>query len=486
MKKIISFLFAFVCMVALAGVYFWRVNLAPAETENEPPFAPPEMITLVQQSQADVSRIYVTTGDEVRIFLPGEPGMMGIEWYLADAPDFILDSGRVQDLLRPVFALFTRDLIHEDTVNLDLADFGLNPPRLILSAEHSEGTTTLRLGNVTPDRRGYFLMMDGDPAMYLIPRHTAERMKQTTEDLIDRSLPPFMADFATYIRIAQRNREVLEVGVRTEDLTEQHERLLSMDINPLYALSPESVLAQDIDQGRLDSHIFEDFTAAFRFTEIAALNPADLSPFGLDDPFIDFHFIASDFFDIQLLFGNTFPLDVDGVNVPHIYVKQVGRPHVFKSPLAPVEQLIDINVLQILSLRFIALVPIGDVDYIRVTHTDPTRNLELVINQDPEDDRIIFPTVNGQDVPEAPFRVLYRLLIGLAADVALEPFWPTGNAVFTVEYFKHDGTVTHIDFFDYNEHFMTFSVDGEISRALTNHRNIEIFFTAALGYAAGV
>jgi hypothetical protein len=140
---------------------------------------------------------------------------------------------------------------------------------------------------------------------------------------------------------------------------------------------------------------------------------------------------------------------------------------------APVEHIMDINATQLIT-RFIALTPI--VDVARVTAGD----WEFIINHDPaQNSSAIFPTINGTSVAETPFRVLYRMMIAIGADALLAPTPPPSVAEFSITYFMLDGTQINIDFFVYDENFFTFSLNGEDIWAVTNRRNIEMFFAEA-------
>jgi hypothetical protein len=476
-KKNLSLLFAAVAVAALTILYIWRVNREPEDIPEETPAPVAAPLSLANRAQAEVARIYVTTGEGTLLFLPGDDVFGQFTWYLAEDPDLLLDRAQVQHKLRPAFSLNANDRIHEDTGGLQLADFGLDPPLLTLSAhKYDGGVATLRLGSPTPDQTRYFIMADGDPAIYVIPRLTAERMLLRPEELLDRSLPSVVSEQITYFRLAQRGRDTMEL-VHDPDL-EISETMATLGITPLTVVLPGAIAGREADNFILTRQALEPFDEEFRLGEVAAMYPDDLAPFGLDDPFIDFHFISEQG-ELHLLFGSFFVREVNGASVNHIYVKLADRPHVFMAESAPVTHITDLNMMQFIT-RFVALVPIVEVERVTVTHTLPERNLDIVINHDPaEGSNTIFPTINGYAIPEAPFRVLYRMLIGIGADAYREPFRPEGEPVFTVIYHMLDGTETVIGFFYFDENFFSFSVDGDYAWAVTNRRSVDVFFNEA-------
>ncbi|MCL2202971.1 MAG: DUF4340 domain-containing protein [Defluviitaleaceae bacterium] len=469
-RRRISLVVLVLVIGALGAVYFWSSRREPAyipEEDAPPPF---RLITLVERPREAVSRIYVRHNGNTRLFLPGEEA-----WYLADYPGLVLDTARVADLLRVAFQLMVPEKIHEDTAGLNLAEFGLDPPVATITAYTGDGETApVHLGNATPDLQFHFLMVAGDPAMYLVPRHVAHWMTQTTEALLCRYLPFFHAEEIIRFRLAQRGREPFEVA-----LSEDQERLaafLDLGVNPLDAVLPVAITGREVDSTNLNHLVLGEFSMAFHLGEVAALFPGDLSPFGLDDPFLSF-FLETQTDTTHLHFGNTFTREVNGAPVPHIYVKFAHRPHVFMAELAPVHFLTDLNVVRFIT-RFVALVPIAELERVVITHPVPERNLEMIINNDPERNAIA-PTINNTPIPDRPFRLLYRMLIGIGADSPLEPFPMEGAPELTITYYMLDGTQTVIEFFDFDENFFSFSLDGDYVWAVTSRRNAEMFFNEA-------
>ncbi|MCL2189012.1 MAG: DUF4340 domain-containing protein [Defluviitaleaceae bacterium] len=470
-KRVISLMIVLVLAVGLAGAYFWSASREAEDMAEDTPFTPAELFTLADRCQSEIARVSVTHNGETRTFARAEAVMDRFNWYLTDYPDLQLDNLHVQDLLRPVFQMSTRDRAHENIAGLNLAEFGFNPPQVTITAYlENGGISAIHLGYETPDRRHYFVRVEDDPAMYLLPRHVAQRMFLTTEELLHRFIPPFNHETIHRLRITQRGRETLEIAKTDESA--MIEALTELGVNPLAIVQPNAIAGREVDVFNLNMHVLEAFSAAFRLGDVVEMFPADLAPFGLDDPFLDFYFHAEEGVT-HLLFGNRFTREAGGAQVPLIYVKVADRPHVFMAVFNPVENLMDINVTQLIT-RFIALTPILEVE--RVTAGD----FELVVNHDPaENSTAIFPTVNGVTVPEQPFRVLYRMLIALGADALIDPAPPTGMAEFSVIYHMLDGTQTTIDFFAYDDNFYTFSLNGEYVWAVTNRRGVEMFFNEA-------
>lgn len=461
-KKTITLIVTVILTAALGFAYILSTRQGVEDEPEETPTPTPVVFTLAERNQNEITRIYVKQGDESRLFLPGEDiGFHRYAWYLADFPDLHLDNERVLASLYPAFSLTTQDRIHEDVNGLNLADFGLDPPRLsIIAHDTGGGISAIHLGNETPNRMHFFVMADGDPAMYLLPRQAALPLLQTTGDLLDRSIPYLIAEHINRFRLTQRGRETFEI------------------IGRLGALPP-SIAGRDINSINLHGMILDNFYEAFHFGDVVEMFPDDLAPFGLDDPFVDFLFDSSDGF-LHLLFGDTFMREINGRPVPHIYVKHADRPQVFAAIFFPVEQLVDVNVMNFF-MTHVALVNILDVERVGVVHrTRPERNLDMAINHDPDENNTnISPTINGHDIDAAAFRVLYRMMLDISADESLTPHKPSEPPEFTITYYLLDNTTITIDFFRFNDNFYSFSLDGDAVMAAAGRRRIELFFTEA-------
>jgi hypothetical protein len=224
--------------------------------------------------------------------------------------------------------------------------------------------------------------------------------------------------------------------------------------------------------------VFESFNEGFVLGDVASLNPSDLSPYGLDEPMLDF-FIDMGFGEVvHLLFGDTFTFDANGFGVPCIYVKFADRPHVFMAQLDAVNYLMDLNVVRFV-FNQILVVPIVEVEWLEVTHaTMPERNMDMIINHAPANN--IEPTINDVLIDAQTFRNLYRILITLRVDSVVTPFYAEVEPEVVITYHMLDGSQTKIEFFPFDGNFYAFSVDGEEIWAVTNRRVIDIFFTEAL------
>ncbi|MCL2188402.1 MAG: DUF4340 domain-containing protein [Defluviitaleaceae bacterium] len=469
-KKQITICILAVIVFVLGGLLLWQSRREVPVLE---PIAPslPVLQALVNRPPEEISRVYITRGDIVVPFQQDEA------WYMMDYPGFLLDQMLVQEMVRPTFQLIAQTA-HESTEGIELADFGLAPPLLSMTAYCALGERlTLHLGSVTPDGTLHFLMKEGHPAIYLIPARVAWHMQLTEGDLLCRQLPFLQSENITEFRIIQREREEIYFTRKSEEDASPH--MQAMGIIQMTVQEPAAMAGRTVESFQIRRGVMEAFSQSFVVLEAAAVNPTDLTPFGLHDPFMDFRF-DSDEGGVHLLFGDAFMREINGTNVPYVFVKFNHRPHVFVAPFAPLLHISDLNAMQFIS-RFIVMVSILDVEYITIEHENPDYNLHMVINHHPhEDNNAIFPTINGAEVAESDFRVIYRLLVSLGTDGHVDPFMAEGTPVFTITYHLLDGTKKRIEYFAFDTHFYAFSVDGDYVWAVTNHRNVQLFFDEAM------
>jgi len=468
---------AIVLIAALAGVYFLRPGEEAYEYGNdEPPASTTEFI--VQRDEHEVVDVQFVSfsGDKNYVMVPYEDGNT-IVWQYQPHPDFLLLPTQARDKVRPAWHLTAAGIAHEDSQGLDLAEFGLGyHPNFLMLANYTDGTQKrIYIGAQTADRRHYFAMVSGSPAIYLISNFTADRAMAGIESLIDRTMQPFIIE-AERILIAQRDTPAIELsmGYATEA------------IDALSAIVPAAPggaflrLVQPIDRGidhsRLTINVLE-LLEAFRLGDVVSLAPADLSPYGLDNPSLTFAY-QDPFGETHLLFGDTFIEEVNDRKVEFIYVKFADRPHVFRAEFQPVSVLFNLNIFSFIE-RFIALPSILGVERITIEAIEASRNLDIFINHG--ENHTIFPTINGIEVGESDFRVAYRLLIALMMEGEIEPFTPQGTPDVTITYHRPEEPNIEIRLFALDNNIYAVSLDGEDAWFVTHRRDVDVFFSHVAG-----
>jgi len=449
-KRIISMCVALILIAGMAGLYFWQIQTGGNEEENVN-LPPTTFIPLIQRTQNDVSRVVFYENGETSTLLPSTIDGM-VVWTMLESAGYVFNPARVQDKARQSWALTAAEIAHEDASGLNLADFGLNPPLLTMEITYTDGSfTTLHLGGLTADMEHHFLMVDGNPTMYLVSEFVAGRMLFGPEDMVDTRLPEFHFTQAAFIGISQHGRQEIQLGLTSEGLV---------------MLAPYEGMLLDV--WRVSEFVINPLSG-LQIGDLVEFRPDDLSHFGLDDPFLEFQFISipePGSRDAHLIFGNIFERD----GVDFIYVKFADRPHVFETEFWQIGSLLNIHTFDIIQ-RMIALIDIRDVE--RVVIDSPGNYFELIPNH-MENTLDIEPTINGILIQESDFRLAYRTIISLSADADIPPITPEGTPFATITF--HQTENTELRFFDFDTNFFAVSVNGEDAWFVSNRRQVQLLF----------
>ena len=412
-------------------------------------------VQLLNRSESDVVSISFWTQDSLSYMLPyyGEDGSR--RWSYSVGEGFLLNQSRIRDKARPAWALSVPEVLHENTEGLNLGDFGLSPAKLVMEVSFYDGTShSIRIGSQTTDLRHYFLMIDNDPAIYLITSFVAERMMSDISDLIDLSLPFFDFDMATYVSIRQRDREPIEFSLLGPVPVDHPPGWNLVMTQPFYGFDTRMIV--------LD----EDITLA-RLLHVASVYPESLDDYGLSEPRLEFEF-HSIYDEITLLLGSTFVDD----ETEYIYVKIEGRPHVFVAEYRYMQALFDLNPLDFI-LRIIMLVHIVDIYAVTLHSVNENENFVMIINHEGGDSTAINPTINGVEVTDAEFRTVYQTIIGLSVDSPVAAFTPDDEPRLTLTYHFIEQDNRNIRLFYRDAQFYYVSLDGGDVHFVINRRAVE-------------
>lgn len=457
-QRIFTLTLTAIVIFLMAGLYFWTIRQEPED--DTPQEIPSTSVQLIQREEAQVTEI-IFYSNGARAYMTSFIDGLGIlQWAYSAAPDYILMPHLLRDKARHSWLLSAVDTAHENFADVELEMFGLSPPSLVVESVFYDGTRhRIKIGGQTTDLRHYFLMIDDDPAIYLVNAIVAQRLKYGAADMLDLSLPPVDITAAEYIRIAERGAEPIVLAYSEVP----HE-------NPFAGIIPEvggeqlimfaPLAGMTVSHSRLMEHVIQPISQ-MRLLELADLHPTDLTQFGLDSPSAEFVFITPQT-EIHWKFGDTFTSG--GAEL--IYVKTADRPHVFIAEASYAEALKNIDALNIAE-RFLALINITDVE--KITVATPEISYEMVMNHI-EGTFDIEPTVNGIPADDGAVRNVFRQIIGLAADGEIEPFVPQTAPEIIITHRRIENPDTELRFYHYNANFLAVSVDGGELMFATNRR----------------
>jgi len=463
-KDVVSVVVGIVVVILLVGLLLWQRREPPFDEEayllSQQDATPVQARRLVDRTEDEVARVVFQNRDEIVTMVPFFDDFYMIQWKM-EGVDYNLNNHYARNKVRAAFSIFSMQVVYEDVNEIDglnLDDFDLN--YLVMTAYYHDGTTlTLYLGSPISDFRGRFLMVEGDPALYVISTINADRLLFNVGDMIDQSLPTWSVENIDHFFVSERDGDIVEFSRRDHDEFDDLTYLVMVEPFP----------GAEVWGMSFSIHILEPFSS-FRLDELVSMSPDSLASYGLDNPSIEFIYRSHND-EAHLLFGDIFFIDEDGEETAFIYVKFADRPHVFRALFEPVRALLNINPLRFIE-RFIALVDILSVENIYVTTTDQ----EFVISVNHiEDSTNIDPTINGIPVSDSAFRTAYRLLIGLGIDYEIEPFEPSDPPLYTILYSRIDEDDIEIRLYAYDSNFHAVSVNNEEIWFVVSRRNMDLF-----------
>jgi hypothetical protein len=473
-KNIITLAVTLLIIGGLAGVYIWQTSRPEPEPEPAAPAREPAII-LIDREEADVVSVRFTAQGHDMTMLSREDEFGAIEWVIADAPDTPIAQFSAREMIRSAYYLSVEEKLFDAVDNP--AEYGVGN-NIKAEVTYKDGTTAvIHVGNMTPSHERFYMMLEGDPGLYLLFTYFGNRYLYTADDLIDKNTPPIDVNGAEYLLINQRGKKPVEfIYTGTEEEKEEYYEQFGTIVMDMVSPYP----GRELYYSSIERLVIDPFNEKFRLGKLIELSAEDLSLYGLDEPSLEFHWIgAFENETMHLLFGDKTEDDL-------IYVMQKERPEVFTVTFESVSSLFDINPMQFID-RFIALMDIRFCERIEIIYPSvPSRNYNIVINNEvvTEDERerdTISPVINGREVDDSAFRSTYRLLIGLSSDVEIDPFEPEGEPEFTIIYRMTNGPDTYIRFFVYDANFYAMSRDNEICMFVTSRQSTEQFFKSLEG-----
>ena len=468
-KQLITVIIAIVVLGGLVGAYFLVQHLSD---DTVIVVERPENIDLINRNKRElVSVTFITEYGEV-VLIPELDHRDRQQWSILGYEEIDMNSGIMDSMTTPVS--FMRPIEQIGYVSDGLAAFGLDNPSATAIGVYEDGTeVVVHLGFLTPDGQYYYMMVEGYDGVYLLLSITGDRFFLTPMDLAPTNVPVIFIDSLVYAYFYQRNRHELEFAfVGPED--DMQRQLANFGMVLLSMIQPFP--GRDLYMTSLSSIVLEYIPSMF-FVSIVEIFPENLSIYGLDEPEIEVILIDSDFDVFHLIFG-------DSHDDTHVYVMVEGRPIVYTIRKTHMAHFRDINVFDMLD-RFVALVPLVDVDYITVISHDHGREHTIYINRefvpstraDRDYDEVLNPDIDGIPVEEDSFRRFYQRLVGFMYDVQIHDFEKEGDPVFTIVFGMVDGRDNIVTrYFPFNNDFYAVQRDDNPIQFVVNKRSVDIMF----------
>ena len=384
-KKTITLIAALGAVLLLGGGYYWSLNRKTGNTPEYQPYTPPKILGNLLAS--DIVKI-----EAPGITLEKNDDVWEIAYYEGEIPPggIALDQQRILSMTYSLSNVWTERLVDEEPE--DISVYGLDEPSSRLVVTDSSGQKAeYILGNQTPSMMSYYIMQEGDPAVYSVASYVGGYMQLDLDSLRQRYIIPYIPPEELDHLVIESPAHRIEVIRRPESLPSY----LTSSYSSYILTSPYQLPRGT--HGENLSKLLTDLTnlSVMNFVDD---NPASLSPYGLDNAVRVFFQGESE--SLDLLIGN----EADGLH----YAKFPHAPGIFN--VYGAGSIVNISPFS-LADKFALLVNIQVVD--RITISGGGRTLYAEVN-DREEDPVF--TLNGKRAEDRSFRQFYQAVIGLLMD----------------------------------------------------------------------
>lgn len=224
-------------------------------------------LSVVEIDTAQVTRLsYQNEGEEIVL----EKGGDG-QWYWTGDPLFPVSQTTVEMMLYPVGNLTATHTLKDPQ---EPSAYGLDPAQNTIQVWEGANQYTLLVGDESTMATGYYLMVEGQPEIYLTQSSLSESFAYPVNHLIQKEQVPYVS-------------QVLSVTVEQEGTTFRMAKKDYLE-NPLAAYTDTYAWYSDQPETPpLESQLVQpivDVLTNFAWGDCVTYNAEDLSPYGLDNP----------------------------------------------------------------------------------------------------------------------------------------------------------------------------------------------------------
>jgi hypothetical protein len=391
-------------------------------------------------------------------------------YILTGYPDVPLNESNVGNVLTNFSRLVAKEVVETETP-ADLAPYGLDPPAVTAVVRLSGGTSQeIYLGNKTGAGNSYYMMKQGDPAVYTVALTYADRFSYTMDDLVKTNVVPALETTALdHILLKRAGQPDLEATHWTTPEGQARLGVAGFKIVKPYTIP------KDINANTFDT--FMTNIGAIGITGIVSLDDSQKAEYGLTEPRMELSAAdASNAF--TLYFGGDYGEEMVCCTVAgYAPIYAVDKQSIaFLETVTP-EDLAD---------KFLLLPMIDDVERVDITigggsHTMTIeRRTEKATEEGAEDKVIETYFLDGVQKDEDAFKEVYQAAIGVTADVnTTDPALTEGATIATITYYFSIGDIPSmtVTYYTYDNDFYAGAVEGE-PKALVAKRKVDAIATA--------
>lgn len=296
----------------------------------------------------------------------------------------------------------------------DLAQFGLSPAKGVAVATLAGGEKVqIDIGNKTPTGTDYYVMKQGDPALYAAATYGVDPLLSSYDSLRDKTLPSINTQKLTYFEVSN-NGQTIEIVPMPKGSPLANVSFSSFEIVQPYPV-PRAAAADKL------STLLKSFPSYLLAQKYINDRPTQgqLAQYGLS-PAKAHIVLKDDTNTLDIYLGNQLP---DGT----MYARLAGDPSVFTVNYSDFKPLLDANLFD-LTDKFLLIPNIADVASFTIKTPTASYDAKIVTTTEPaaksgssgSSSASTKSTyyLNGKTVKESDFKNFYQAVIGLLADAA--------------------------------------------------------------------
>lgn len=399
-KTLVIAVAVLVVLVALMVVLL-LTQKEPESTEE--PTSSAEVFALIEENVDNFQSLEVTNAAGTYV-MTAEKGEEETTYGIAELAGFTPKTTNYTYAVETLSALNAATKVF-DTVE-DLETYGLKDPAAVATVSFEGNKYVLHLGNMIPQETGYYLMVEGDDALYAVASQVGELLQRGKFYYLDTEFTK------SYSNSSEDAPEIKKITVERKDLDAPIilERLRSTDEGSADYLSDITFTSP------IECNMSFDVTAAYIDTLFgmsahrveAIYHEEDAAKYGFDDPEYTLEMIYQGG-RCRVVVGSEMPAEeTDGEGTEYHYALCDDDGLVYRFDLNKIA-LATANLDDLISK--IPLVPIlekieqVDLTLNGVTHTFMV-DMEVI-----DDDQVFTITRDGNEVDTANFKLFYQLLV---------------------------------------------------------------------------
>lgn len=425
MRMMRNLIILVVILGGLIGAFYYVQTMEPKEEAEEESSPVSEVVSTLDKEK--IIEVEVESEGET-LTLYKDNG----QWKVKGQEDIELDQAKAGEPAHFISEVRARDIIEGESQNL--ADFGLEKPRMVITVKLENGETkSFRVGDETPDQGGSYLMMNDDKNIYVVFNSLVNSLKVDVDAIKDFAVVKYKADDLRYLLLEPKDQPAIELVYGDKSV---------LSVSDWVMKKPYQ---WGVD-GKTLGEILGKITS-LELSEYVAEGKEDLSEYGLDEPSASLKIRGKDEKTTELILGK----DKDGSLV---YCKLGDNDAIYTIEKSQVDFL-NTEAFKMVS-KYALVVKEDTVDKLSLESPDHSGTVEIVREGEEVSYRL-----DGSQVDEEAFKEFYQALNGLELDGAVKK--ETGeNPEVTITFHRNESPETiSAAYIPYDDNYYAVSIDGK-------------------------